>query len=349
MLVPYDAGKFVGGPGWICLHRNENQFVSDDSIGLVTAETGWVFNPARYPDSHSTQLKAQLAELHGVKPENIYIGNGSDGVLADMLVLLRNQHARVNLPKIGYKVYDLLASRHGFEVTRYDARSRQLRPGPGLWLVDSPNAITGEVIPDAMLEELASSADAFLIWDNCYGDFESDRLRVRDLDNIAIVRSFSKYYGLAGVRLGYCVAAETLVAGLERVKDVYNVNAAAQALGTAALNRADVFKSLSEKMLAVRSTLRSKLTELGFQVAEPHGNFLFVHHPDISGKSLQAGLERFQILVRRFDYPEINDCLRVTVPSERDLDQVVRSFCALVESHRDSANDRSRRAEAIVV
>jgi histidinol-phosphate aminotransferase len=330
MLIPYDAGKFVDAPGWICLQRNENQFISQELSGTILVETSRSFNPARYPDSHSAELKARLAELHGVKPENIYVGNGSDGVLADLLVLLRNQYVRVNLPMIGYKVYDLLASRYGYEVSRYDARSKQIKPARGLWLVDSPNAITGEVISEAMLDQLASSPDAFLIWDNCYGDFESDRLCVRKLDNIAIVRSFSKYYGLAGVRLGYCVAAEKLVAALERVKDVYNVNAAAQALGMAALNRREVFMRLSEKMLGVRSILCSKLLDLGFRIADPHGNFVFIHHPEIPGNTLQAGLEQYQILVRRFDYPQISDCLRVTVPSEHDLDKVVQSFCSLV-------------------
>lgn len=286
-------------------------------------------NYASYPDPLSGELRERLAALYGVNASNIYVGNGSDGVLSDILALLRHQYQEINLPQIGYKVYDILASRLNFGVRRYIAGAGRPDAGSfsGLSVFDSPNAITGSTLAGDLIEAISADTSNFVIWDNCYGDFENKQLRLSNNPaNVVLVRSFSKYYGLAGLRIGYCIAASTIVSELDRRKDIYNVNVVAQSMALRALERAPEFEAFSARMLRTRDALQMHLAMLGFDTVEPHGNFIFASHPTVSGAQLQLRLEDRKILVRRFEYPEIADWLRITVPSEANLGRVCEAF-----------------------
>lgn len=338
--MSYDAGRHFGGEGWIGLNKNENQFVPHDFFDAAF-RTCASRRPSRYPDSASSLLKRRIADLHGVDPGNIHVGNGSDGVLSDLLLALRKHHSQAHLPEIGYKIYDLLADRHRFGSSRYRQPGQGLAPAPGVWLIDSPNAITGGVVDRDRLERMASCDGAFVVWDNCYGDFECERLTMPDLTRMAVVRSFSKYYGLAGLRVGYCIADRALVAEIERGKDIYNVNAMALAAAAHALDKADEFRRFGQRMLDTRNRLAAELARMGFDVCEPHGNFVFVHHHDCHAEVLRAELEQRQIGVRRFDYPEIRDWLRITVPNEADFELLVDSLDQSLAQHRRLRETRS--------
>lgn len=332
MDISYDAGKAVEGSGWISLHKNENHFIPSDWFqrdlsNICSAHYAW------YPDPFSLELRERLAELYGVDITNIYIGNGSDGVLADVFSLMRRQYDKINLPNVGYKVYDILAGRLNFHVNRYASSSNGPEAGSfsGLSVIDSPNAITGSRAMSGLVEETASIASNFVIWDNCYGDFENKNLNVGGkLSGLAVIRSFSKYYGLAGLRIGYCIAAPEVIASLTQWKDIYNVNVVAQSMAARALQSGGEFSVFSSRMLQAREALQKHLCSLGFNVVEPHGNFIFACHPGVTGTSLQARLEASKILVRRFEYPETSNWLRITVPSEADLDQVCEAFASTV-------------------
>jgi histidinol-phosphate/aromatic aminotransferase/cobyric acid decarboxylase-like protein len=218
-------------------------------------------------------LKRRIADLRGRSA--IHVGNGSDGVLSDLLLALRKHHSQAHLPEIGYKIYDLLADRHRFGSSRYRQPGQGLAPAPGVWLIDSPNAITGGVVDRDRLERIASCDGAFVVWDNCYGDFECERLTMPDLTRMAVVRSFSKYYGLAGLRVGYCIADRALVAEIERGKDIYNVNAMALAAAAHWTKQMSFAASVS----AGYPQSAGRRLRAGFDVCE-HGNFVFVHHHD---------------------------------------------------------------------
>lgn len=330
MAKSYDAGKVVDASGWICLHRNENHFIGSDWMDYALGGDRSI-KYTSYPDPFSAELRDRLAKLYDVSVSNIYVGNGSDGVLADIFALLRQTHSEINLPQVGYKVYDILASRLNFDVSRYVSglNRADINSFSGLSVIDSPNAITGSTVTADLIDEISATAGNFVIWDNCYGDFESKQLNVAGkLSNMAVVRSFSKYYGLAGLRIGYCIASAEMVSALDRSKDVYNVNVVAQSLAARALDGTNEFEAFSARMLRVRNDLQKHLVALGFHVVEPHGNFIFASHPAVSGADFQARLESYQILVRRFDYPEISNWLRITVPAEADLDRVCEAFQA---------------------
>lgn len=332
MDISYDAGKAVEGPGWISLHRNENHFIPSDWFQRDLSNSCSA-HYASYPDPFSLELRERLAELYGVDVTNIYIGNGSDGVLADMFSLMRRQYHKINLPNVGYKVYDILAARLNFHVNRYASPSNGPETGSlsGLSVIDSPNAITGSTAMSGLVEASAAMPNNFVIWDNCYGDFENKELNVvGKLSGLAVIRSFSKYYGLAGLRIGYCVGSPDVVAALDQWKDIYNVNAVAQSMAARALQSGGEFSVFSSRMLQAREALQKHLWTLGFNVAEPHGNFIFASHPGVTGTELQARLEASKILVRRFEYSEISNWLRITVPSDADLDQVCEAFASTV-------------------
>lgn len=336
MSVSYDAGRVVEGTGWVALHKNENHFISPTWAERALLENANIRFDC-YPDPFSSAIREELAKLYGVHSSNIYVGNGSDGVLADILALLRLRFEEINLPDVGYKVYDILAARFNYSVRRYRSilNEEDESPVAGLSVIDSPNAITGGTVPASLRAKIADAPANFVIWDNCYGDFEDRRLQIPDdMSNIAIVRSFSKYYGLAGLRIGYCIASTELVSRLNQVKDVYNVNGVAQAIALRALTDPNEFEASATRMLQVREQLQNLLSRHGFDVVEPHGNFIFTSHPKITGASLQKHFEDFNILVRRFGYPEIDNWLRITVPNERDigrLEATLQSSAAAVK------------------
>ncbi|CUX52536.1 pyridoxal phosphate-dependent aminotransferase [Agrobacterium fabrum] len=336
MSVSYDAGRVVEGTGWIALHKNENHFISPTWAERALLENANIRFDC-YPDPFSSGIREELAKLYGVDSSNIYVGNGSDGVLADILALLRLRFERINLPDVGYKVYDILAARFNYGVRRYRniVGEKEASSLSGLSVIDSPNAITGAIVPASLYKNIADASANFVIWDNCYGDFENRRLQIpNDMSNMAIVRSFSKYYGLAGLRIGYCIASPELVSSLNQIKDVYNVNGVAQAVAIRALTNPNEFEASAARMLQVRKQLQNLLSRYGFDFVEPHGNFIFTSHPKITGASLQKHFEDFNILVRRFDYPETENWLRITVPSEAHIERLadaVQSSTAAAE------------------
>ena len=330
MSALYDAGAHVGGKEWLSLHKNENHFVSTKYLYSSLFGNGLLANLAQYPDSQAIELRSRLAKRYGVKIENIYVGNGSDGVLADILTVLHAKHHTINLPEIGYKVYDILARRHRLRVVRYPPPPEPLNPGPGIWLIDSPNAITGSLFDFGLMSRLSEDPNATVVWDNCYGDFEQFSLDVSALDRIAVVRSFSKYYGLAGLRIGYCICDASLVSALESNKDIYNVNFMAQHLASMALASPEDFRVSADAMIQVRSELREHLVGRGFHVNQSHGNFLFVRHSTKAAPEIKLGLEGYKIAVRHFDFPETMDGLRITVPARNDVSRLLTAIDAVI-------------------
>lgn len=330
MNAIYDAGAVFGGSDWLSLHKNENHFVPREYLRSRFDSGEAIENFARYPDSQAIELRSRLARQYGVDSKNIYIGNGSDGVVADVLTALHPLHDTVHLPDVGYKVYDILARRYPFRVSRYDARSEHVTPGAGVWLIDSPNAITGRLFSSELIHRLSEHPDAVVVWDNCYGDFEQPSLDIGKLERCFVVRSFSKYYGLAGLRIGYCISTASMVSALEQIKEVYNVNAVAQHFAAMALEAATDYRRFADAMIEVRSVLKESLTQRGFKVLDPHGNFLLVSHSTQPAQAIRLGLEGHKVAVRYFDYPETRNWLRITVPARADLVRLLAAIDAVI-------------------
>ncbi|HJM58270.1 MAG TPA: aminotransferase class I/II-fold pyridoxal phosphate-dependent enzyme [Planctomycetota bacterium] len=327
----YDPGVQVSMADVLCLHRNENLLVGRD--WAVDAARDLVEQAAisSYPDAACLPLRTAIAELHGVGAEQVFLGNGADEVLSDLFGVLHETYDCMHVLDVRFKVYDLLAERLGFrqEVLAGDAFETghvDSSGFQGLAVVDSPNAITGRSVPTDELMQLASDTRSFVIWDNVYGEYGHDSIPTPLPANMAFVRSFSKFYGLAGLRLGYCIAGEKLISRMLAQKDVFNVNAMAQVMAMEALRRQDSFEVLRDKLVGNRDQLVHGLEQQGFCVLPSNSVGVLATHPGHSGASIQAALLERKIAVRRFDDERIRDHIRVTVAPMEQIEHFLATL-----------------------
>ncbi len=313
----YDPGVQVDPDEVLALHRNENLFVGRE--WTIDAPRQLVERAAisSYPDATSLPLRRALADVYGVGPENVFVGNGSDEVLADLLAHLRATYRAVHCLDVGFKVYPMLAERLGFSFEHLPGRTfetgRIAAAGfRGLALVDSPNGITGQSLDRDELLALADDERSFLIWDNAYGEYAFDEPPVWRA-NLAFVRSFSKFYALAGLRVGYCIADAGIVAELLEKKDAFNVNGMAQVMALEALRRHAYFAASRDELLECRDELVASLRGLGFEVLPSRFVAVLARHPERDAELLRRELLARKIAVRRFTDPSVASFIRITV------------------------------------
>lgn len=331
-ISKYDPGAEIHTDDVLCLHRNENLFISPSWSVDAARDLVEEARIATYPDPQCTELREELARLYGVGVGNVFLGNGADEVLADLLALLRLRHDTLWLTDVCFKVFLMLADRLDFRIATLPGNTFftgkiETDEWNGLALVDSPNAITGLSQPAETLRALASRQDSFLIWDNVYGEFAGDEIPRDVPENLAIVRSFSKYYGLAGLRIGYCIAAESIVGDLLARKDVFNVNSLAQRMAVAGLRRRDEFEAITTEIRRCRELMTERLLALGFELRQPSSaHYVLVRHSGLEAEAIRQRLLERGIAVRRFDGEPTGDHVRITVPPERGIERLSRAL-----------------------
>ncbi len=333
----YDAGAQVGGKGWLCLHRNENLFIDPDWEIEFTAKALHQVSISSYPDPTCQELRGAIARFYKVTPDNIFVGNGSDEVLSNLFALLRSSFDHVGILDICFKMYPVLAERFGYQI--------QILPGDtfhtgkiavnnwvGLAVIDSPNAITGTQFNIEHIWSPAKDDRSFLIWDNAYGEFSSETLPGNISKNVVIVKTFSKFYGLAGIRIGYCIADRVIIDALLERKDAFNVNGMAQLMALEALRRRDVFHSLSREMLECRREMASRLQGLKFQIRKSSSNFILVMHSTCQAEVIQNELSKHRIAVRWFQGSLTENHLRITVPPMSGVERLTDALSEILEN-----------------
>lgn len=332
----YDAGIETSGEDWLHLHRNENLFINDDWTVETAKEMIEMAHIDMYPEPTSIELRQAIAKVYDVESKNVFVGNGSDEVLADLFGYFRDTFDQVHLLDVCFKIYLLLAERYHYQVSRlpgntFETGRVDVNGWSGLAIIDSPNAITSNKIMADNLMEIAAKDDTFVVWDNAYGEFAGDNLPTKPLKNMAILRTFSKYYGLAGLRVGYCIAHEDLVRDLLARKDAFNVNSFAQVMGREALSREPIFKAIALELIDCREILVENLRGLGFRVHEPSGNFVLATHPEILAKHIQAELITRHIAVRRFDDDLTANYIRITVSPMSGITKLTEALAEILE------------------
>lgn len=311
-----------------------------DVLKLNTNESAWGPSPGvravlaafaeerlrLYPDPVATQLREAAAARYGAHPDQVLAGNGSD----DCLTILFRTHLRPGdraaVPWPTYGLYQHLADVQGVELCRVDYLDR----GPaGAWrlpdltgagarvvIVANPNNPSGTLVPVADLRRLADALDGVLVVDEAYVEFapaEASMLPWLDAHpNLVVLRTLSKSFGLAGVRLGLLFAHRDLVAQYRKVKDSYNVNAVTQAVGVAALEDRAWHRGLVERTVAARGALEDDLADLGWRSAPSAANFL-LSDAGAETRPYYEGLRAAGILVRWWDTPVLRNRLRITV------------------------------------
>ena len=338
-LSPYVPGEQPQIPGLVKLNTNENPFgPSPRAIEAVRAEAADTLR--LYPDPQSTRLREALAGYHKVAVEQVFVGNGSDEVLAHAFAALLKQAAPVRFPDVTYSFYPVYCRLLGIEheVVPLDADMRVRvddyleRQGPVI--VANPNAPTGIALPRTEIERLVRGrGEAAVVIDEAYVDFGAETAAplVRDHPNLLVVQTMSKSRALAGLRVGYAIGDAGLIEALTRVKDSFNsypLGRPAQAGAIASLEDEAFFQDARSAVMANRARLTQMLDRLDFEVLPSSANFVFARHRRLSGSALALALRERAVLVRHFSAPRISDFLRITVGSGPELDRLEDALSA---------------------
>lgn len=319
----YDPGIGEISENCIALHRNENIFIDPAFLTSLAKQASQQFSLNTYPESSSYKLRTALAKKYHCTPEEVYIGNGADGVLADLFQHLRSDYNEMGLQPFTYQVYPYLCKRYGYE-------QKNLEETNQLWVIDSPNSINGGVFDFTSIE----SKPKFTIWDNVYGDYDIDNQEpIFNKMDFVRVNSFSKFYGLASLRIGYCIGHSDFIATLLAKKDIYNVNSMAQQIAILALNNHEYYSSLASEMLEAKRILIKELVTLGFIVGKSNSNFICVSHPLLKMADLEVQLRDKGILVRHFKIPELENYLRIAVPPQNLGEKLINILNVILKEH----------------
>jgi histidinol-phosphate aminotransferase len=332
-LLPYVPGEQPKLDGLVKLNTNENPY--GPSPRVLDAIASAADRLRLYPDPSATHLRATIAARCGVAPEEVFVGNGSDEVLAHTFQALLQHEAPLLFPDITYGFYPVYCRLYGirYEEVPLDAAMRvQIadfqRPCSAI-LLPNPNAPTGMALPRAAIEMLlAEHPDQLVVIDEAYVDFgaESAVPLVTRHDNLLVVQTLSKSRALAGLRVGFAIGQRPLIEALERVKDSFNsfpLDCLALAAAVAALEDDAWFQETRDRIIASRESLTGGLCELGFEVLPSLANFVFARHPSRRGAHLAAKLREHGFLVRHFHKPRIDGFLRITVGTEEQCRRLI--------------------------
>lgn len=292
----------------------------------------------RYPDPLCSALRADLAEAHGLAPENLFVANGSDEVLRLLAHLTLDPGDRLGMLEPTYSLYEVLAALfaalpRGHRVPEDGRLPRSLFMGQERALfIANPNPPFGTLCPLSDIAELcARRRDALVVVDEAYIAFAPEGASaialLADNPNLVVTRTFSKSHQLAGLRVGYALGHRETIAGLMKIKDSYNVNAVSQAAARAALRDVNHFERTRDAILAERRRLADELTRRGFDVPPSHGNFLFARHP--RAPEIFTALREQRVFVRWFDRPATRLGLRITVGLPDQTDALLRALDTL--------------------
>jgi histidinol-phosphate aminotransferase len=338
-LSPYVPGEQPTLDGIVKLNTNENPYgPSPRVLAAIASATDRLH---LYPDPHAASLRQAIADRYRVAPDEVFVGNGSDEVLAHTFQALLKHDAPLLFPDITYGFYPVYCRLYGirYEEVPLDAAMRvqiaDFRRSCSAILLPNPNAPTGIALPrEAIAALLAEHPDQLVVIDEAYVDFgaESAVSLVARHDNLLIVQTLSKSRALAGLRVGFAIGQRPLIEALERVKDSFNsfpLDCLAIAGAAAAIEDDAWFQETRARIMANRESLSHGLRELGFEVLPSLANFVFARHRSRGGAELAAKLRERGFLVRHFQKPRIEDFLRITVGTEdqcRRLIALVRSF-----------------------
>ena len=337
-LTPYSPGEQPRVADLVKLNTNENPV--GPSPRVLEAIRGAATDALRlYPDYEATALRATLAAYHGLTPHQVFVGNGSDEVLAFVFAALLKHDRPLLLPDVTYSFYPAYCRLFGVraETVALDESMRiniadYRRPG-GAIILSNPNAPTGIALPRAEIARLlADHPDKPVVIDEAYVDFGADTAvpLIKAHPNLLVVQTMSKSRALAGLRVGYALGDAGLIEGVRRVKDSFNsypLDRMAQAGAVAAIEDEVYFQAARAMVMGNREALRQGLAGLGFAVLPSAANFVFARHEKRGGAELTAALRQRAVLVRHFAEPaRIAPYLRISVGSEPEITRLLAAL-----------------------
>jgi histidinol-phosphate aminotransferase len=336
-LDPYTPGEQPQDQQYIKLNTNENPYPPSPAVTNMLRNFE-VAQLRRYPDPESTDLIASLATNQGLEANQIFVGNGSDEVLAHAFQAFFRQDYPILFPDISYSFYPVYCKLYQIEYhqpaldSQFRINIQDYAAANGGIIIPNPNAPTGIALETGALRELlADNPESVVIIDEAYIDFgaESASQLIAEFPNLLVVQTFSKSRSLAGLRLGFALGQENLIEALRRVKNSFNsypVDSLTSACALAALADEDYFQRCRQRVIASRERLSAELQQLGFEVFPSSSNFVFVRHGRAAAATLYHDLKSVGILVRYFKKARIDNCLRISIGSDPECDALVSAL-----------------------
>ena len=336
-LKPYVAGEQPRIANLVKLNTNENPYgpspkaleavraAADDSLRL-------------YPDPVALDLRNAIAKRYGVNLDQVFVGNGSDEVLAHAFMGLLNHDKPLLFPDISYSFYPTYCLLYGISNRQvpladdFSINVADYEGDCGAIILPNPNAPTGRGVPLKDIEALvASHPDQVIVIDEAYVDFggESAVPLVAAYDNLLVVQTYSKSRSLAGMRVGFAIGQRPLIDALERVKDSFNsypLDKLAQVAAKAAMEDEAWFETSRQKVIATRERLNSALVSRGFNCLPSQANFIFASLPGHDGAMLARQLRERAVIVRHFAKPRIDAYLRISIGTDEETDRLISAI-----------------------
>lgn len=343
-LTPYVPGEQPKLQNLVKLNTNENPYgPSPKVIEALQAEAADSLR--LYPDPDSSRLKAAIAGYHGLQSNQVFVGNGSDEVLAHVFQALLKHDQPLLFPDITYSFYPVYCSLYGIEYQTVPLNAQfeiavedYMRPNGGI-IFPNPNAPTGIPVPLRDIERLLqANTQSVVVIDEAYVDFgtESAVSLVNKYPNLLVTHTYSKSRSLAGLRVGYAVGDAGLIEALIRVKDSFNsypIDRFAEAGAIAAIQDEVYFQQTRQQVISSREQLVAEMASLGFEVLPSGANFIFARHPGYSGEQLAAGLREQAVIVRHFKKPtRIAEFLRITIGNEAQNQALMQALRTLLQA-----------------
>ena len=347
-LEAYTPGEQPKAKNVVKLNTNENPYPPSPACAKVLKSFD-LDRLRRYPDPNFTELREALAKLNGTRPENVFVGNGSDEVLALAAKAFVENHESIGSLDPSYSLYQTLAAIRDVRWVGADPRHKTkdlasfvsgLKSSVSLFLWTNPNAPTGTFAEPAEIAAFAKRFKGVVIVDEAYADFARENCMklatAKANRNLLVMRTFSKSYSLAGLRVGYCVGPKDLVDALYKVKDSYNVDAIAQQVALAAVKDQKWMKANVAKVVKTRARLTTALVRRGWDVLPSESNFVFAKPPADKGKGKKEkgrsaedifnSLRARNIFVRYFSGPKTRDRIRITVGTDAQTNKLLKAI-----------------------
>ena len=344
-LKPYVPGEQPTSETLIKLNTNEHAFPASDAVLTAVCNiSGECLR--RYPDPAAVRLRSAIAATESLSPEQVFVGNGSDEVLAHLwFAFLKGR--RVQTLDTTYGFYPVWAGVYDADLTEvpllddFSVDLDALKDSDAAVVLANPNAPTGRALTRDDIALLAdSNSDRLVVVDEAYFGFGAETAvpLIADHDNLIVTRSLSKSHALAGMRVGYAIAQPDLIEGLIRVKDSFNsypLDALAQAAAAAAIQDTQWLENASREVREVREVMSAGLRAIGFEVLPSQANFIFTEHQSLAGRQIFDALRARDILVRRWDKERIENWLRISVGTMAQAEQLLAVMREIVSAETD--------------
>ena len=339
-LTPYVPGEQPQMQRLVKLNTNESPYgPSPKALAAISSQNNEDLR--LYPDPEGAALKKAIANLHGLNSNQVFLGNGSDEVLAHVFAGLLKQNKPVHFPDITYSFYPVYCKLFGIDYQTvalgpdFEIDLTNYKTPNGGIIFPNPNAPTGRAITRSEIQELlARNSESVLVIDEAYVDYGTESciplLQGSSCpENLLVVHTLSKSRALAGLRVGFAVGHPTLIEGLERIKNSFNsypLGRLAQAGAVAAIEDQAHLEKTSSKVIQTREKLVSQLSTLGFETLPSTANFIFTRHPKHAGAKLYQALRDRGIIVRHFKSPRIEEFLRITIGTDEQSAELVSAL-----------------------